>query len=386
MAGLTIDDPVTLAEALASTRILPGDELLLAAGTYSGDYIASTLIGTEAKPIIIRPRDGARVIIDGSLTINGQYQLWKDIEVMYSGWITRTTEISGSAPSDIPTTKAFNLNGIGNVCNGLVIHDTVGNGNLSSGTLSKLTGCLIYNCGWNAPDRGHGHSMYIQNVAGRKTLKRCISCNSFGYAWHAYTEGGNINYIDYIETACINAGSPVQHGYQMLTGGYKTALEPHWYRNMTYNCGANLGYISQGGATDVVRVGNYLPNGCSIASVTFFEDSDNVLTKPTSGLVQFCYEDEYHPTRGFLTVYNWDKLDSITADLSAITGLEVGDNVRLRCAENYYGCYQNLTLDANKNVVVDMRVESHTVATAIAHDYTPPTNCPEFGCFVVERI
>lgn len=102
--------------------------------------------------------------------------------------------------------------------------------------------------------------------------------------------------------------------------------------------------------------------------------------------MQFCYVDDYITTRGYLTVYNWDLSDSVIADLSAITGLAVGNTVRLRSVENYFLDYQDLILDADKKVTIDMRAISHSVVTAIGHDFTPVTNFPEFGCFIVEKI
>ena len=35
---------------------------------------------------------------------------------------------------------------------------------------SEVHGCLIYDNGWNAPDRGHGHCIYTQNKDGVKTI------------------------------------------------------------------------------------------------------------------------------------------------------------------------------------------------------------------------
>jgi hypothetical protein len=383
----TITFPGSLKQALIAIRdIRPGDRLLLRAGTYTGDFTA-TIKGNSDNYITIMPYPGERVIIDGSLIINTDYVIWRDLEIIYSEWTTRTSEFSGGTPADIPYAKTFSVNGVGNILHGLIVHDTAGNSSLSSGSLTKITGCLFYNCGWKGADRGHGHSMYLQNITGRKTVKRSISVNSFGWPWHAYTESEHINYIDYIETTCISPGAPVAAQYYILTGGYVSAIDPHWYRNMGYNCGANIGYTAEGGATDVIRVDNYLPDGCSeVGTVTYTTDSGNTLSTPASGSAQFCYVDEYKTTKGFLTVYNWDLAATFEADVTNITGLAVGDTVRLRCAENYFSCYQDLELDADKHVVIDMRAVSHTVATATAHDFTPTTTCPEFGCFVVEKV
>ena len=39
---------------------------------------------------------------------------------------------------------------------------------------SEVHGCIIYDNGWPAVDRGHGHAIYTQNKDGIKTISDCV--------------------------------------------------------------------------------------------------------------------------------------------------------------------------------------------------------------------
>lgn len=137
----------------------------------------------------------------------------------------------------------------------------------------------------------------------------------------------------------------------------------------------------------MTMVDNYIPDGIVESGTVSYETQfGNVTTKPESGKVIYCIENEYDNTRGNLVIYNWDLDNTVLVDLSTTTGLAVGNTVRLRSVEDYFNCYQDLFLDTDKKVTVNMQATGKTVATAIGHDFTPATNFPEFGCFMVEKI
>src|SRR5438309_1818301 len=59
---------------------------------------------------------------------------------------------------------------------------------------TEIYGCIIYDNGWPATDRGHGHAIYTQNKDGITTISDCIMTGGHGYTMHAY--GSSRAYVD----------------------------------------------------------------------------------------------------------------------------------------------------------------------------------------------
>ena len=87
----------------------------------------------------------------------------------------------------------------------MIIHDTRGGPGLFAGAVNaEAYGCIIYNNGWNAPDRGHGHGLYVQNLNGLMHLSDNIIFNQFGLGIHGYTEGAVRSSISWWNaTSCL---------------------------------------------------------------------------------------------------------------------------------------------------------------------------------------
>lgn len=389
--GSSLGSPVAFQSVLISPNVIAGDTILMRNGIYAGDFV-SKLEGEAEKAITLMPYNQEKPAIDGSLNIEGQHTIWRDLEIYYSSWTTRTSAGTG-VPSDIPY-KRFRIRGNSIICSGLIIHDLAEASCFDVSMNTTITGCLSYNIGWIGGDRSHGHGFYIKNKAGRKVLRRNVICNPFRQAISCYREGSTMaNNIDLIENTCINAAAPANLGppsypYFLLVGGAsdENVKNPRWHRNMTYNCRGNYGYGAY--VTNGELVDNYWHTYCILNPANTYDLNSGNLSEEDQRLanIQFCYEDEYNKSKGILTYYNWLQIDSVTADLSNITGLSAGDTVRLRCAEDYHKCYQDIVLNSRKCVTIDMKSSSHTVATAIGHDYTPLTNCPDFGCFLIEKL
>ena len=158
-------DPLDLATALSvSSPAEPGDTIWLHGGTYSGNF-TSALVGEPDAPIHVRQVAGERATISSSnslvdvLTLNGSdVWLW-DFEIT-----NPDTEriFSGSG-------KGKRKNGVGVFGPGhrlihLIIHDTGnGIGFWKTAERSEIAGCLIYYCGYQDVNGGHGHGIYAQN-------------------------------------------------------------------------------------------------------------------------------------------------------------------------------------------------------------------------------
>jgi hypothetical protein len=174
--------PFDLATAIASgSPIRPGATVYLRAGTYTGEFVAA-LNGSAESPINVKPYPNERVIIDGDILVGGSYTRWYDIEKTQSGEARSTLE-EGSAPADIDKGDVF-VTGPGVKLINWIIYDNSSDGigfwQAASG--AELYGCIIFNNGWDAPDRGHGHSLYTQNAAANdaKSIKMCVLGPCFG--------------------------------------------------------------------------------------------------------------------------------------------------------------------------------------------------------------
>lgn len=339
--------------------------------------------GTEAQPITVKPVAGAKVIIDGSLTINGQYTVWQDIEMMYSGWSTRQTLIPGSTPGDLPISKTLTVNGDYTTIRRWNIHDLAGVGSNGQGAVWEDN--VIGRNGWKAVGDsrpGHGHGMYPQSHGARTYIRRNIFPGCFGSNIHCYTENGHIDNITLEDNVAFNPGDLSGGGaYNIVLGGYQVAESPELRRNLTHGAvNINLGYNAQyGGATDAVLTDNIAPDGITIVNTTFAENSGNVTTPITELTVKVV------PTSygAIITIYNPDSHDAATVDVTSI--LATGAAYRLRYAQDYDHDIATGNVAGDGTVSIDMRAASHTVAAPIAHDAGTMT-LPTFGVFVLEDI
>lgn len=67
-----MSDPATLNEILKPGAVPPGSTVYLREGTYSGNFTCA-LSGAAGKKTVIRSYPGETAIIDGSLTLTGNY-------------------------------------------------------------------------------------------------------------------------------------------------------------------------------------------------------------------------------------------------------------------------------------------------------------------------
>ena len=68
-------------------------------------------------------------------------------------------------------------------------------------------GNIVYNNGWWAPDRGHGHNFYVQNSQGTKVYKDNIVFGAFGYGTQVYgSELANVDNVEFYNNAYFTNG------------------------------------------------------------------------------------------------------------------------------------------------------------------------------------
>jgi hypothetical protein len=411
----SLDNPWDLQTALYQpSAVHPGDTIWLRGGTYAGKFISS-LTGTPSAPIKVRQYPGERAIIDGAcctstytLTFNqyGSYTWFWGLEVTNSN-TTRTNPIAGS---NVPNERALGINvsAVGIKLINMVIHDT-GQGIFMAGNVtSEAYGNLIYYNGWSAPDRGHGHAIYVQNVLpATKTIKDNIMFAQFGFGLHAYTEDGTLDKI-YAEgnTSFIEGVLAGYYTYNMLYGGLTVANNPSLISNYTYtpiSAGGNnlLGYVG-GGCTNATVTGNYFvgntalklvncATGLSMTSNTFYGDLSGFTSsqypsntyyssRPTATQV-FVRPNQYESGRANITVFNWARSAAVSVDLGEL--LDEGDEFVVRNAQDFFG--PPVVSATYSEGSVEIPMEGLAVAQPIGHP-SPPSVAPDFGAFVVELL
>ena len=285
--------PWDLSTALAQpVAVRPGDTIWLAAGTYSGTF-ASRLTGETGRPIIVRAMLGKRVTIDcqpvgdrpAFFTVDGAYVRFQDLEVMCSH-PRRVTTQTGPWPTDINRGGLFCRASHAQFIN-LVVHDTLtGFGFWSEGEAGEIYGSIIYNNGWQAPDRSHGHGIYVQNLRGRKQIVDNCIFNQFGYGIHAYGSAkASLRGLDVEGNVMFNNGlwSEKDRAPNLLVGGAAPAGDIRVVDNVMYQ--------SQFAGTSV-QLGYGVPN-------------DDIL-----------FQRNY--TAGFMRVLPWKQM---TVDHNTIVGL-----------------------------------------------------------------
>jgi len=362
----TIGSPWTLQTALDQPASLnPGDTVWLRGGTYTGHY-SSHIEGTSANPIKVRPYPGERPKINGNyggneptLTIHGNYVWYWGFEI-YNSDPGRWSDV----PNQKPPRRGEAIQVIGDHLKliHLTIHDAAqGILTATDSNDTEVYGCLIYYNGYDSTDRGHGHGIYNANAAANSTKKiyENLVFDQYGYGLHGYTEGGDLDNIDYKGNMVFENGALSNFGYttNILLGGLKNAANPKMTSNMTFTQGHlganNLGYSA--GCANSSVTNNYFSNqtalkivncsGNSISGNTFYGavvgfgssgyPNNTFFTSRPTGVKTFVRPSAYEAGRANIAVYNWAGQSSVSVDVSGI--LSNGDGYEVRNAQDFFG-------------------------------------------------
>ena len=321
--------------AVLSKKIEPGSTIWIKGGTYTGKFHV-TLAGTEKAPIQIRAAAGERVTIlnCGIALLPGADYVWlRDLELAGDLPIEkRVTTQTGSWPSGFAGSAGLEVRA-GRGCKfiNLVIHDNVlgGVGWWIESVDSEMHGCVIYNNGWKAPDRTHGHCIYTQNRDGVKTITNCIlSVPEWGgsYSMHAY---GSKN--AYVDNFVIEDNIAYERG-PFLVGGGRPSNHIRVARNYLHGMNMQIGMTKENEDCEVrdnVVVGGKI----SINNYKKAVDEGNVRDLPASKAVVI--PNKYEAGRAHIAVYNGVKSPQVAVDVSAV--LKPGDAFRLLDPKDVYG-------------------------------------------------
>ena len=327
-------------------KVRPNDTLWIHQGHYKSapkvgglGYVVR-LAGRDGAPVQVRAWQGQRVTIDGGLNVQPpSTHLWIwDLEILVSD-----PRPSAPIPPD-PTYANVNRPWGGlNVSGGrnckfinLVIHDnTQGVSWWVASQDSEMHGCIIYDNGWLATDRGHGHCIYTQNKEGTKTISNCIlSCKYDGtYTMHAY--GSSRADVDsyLIEDSIFYGKGP------FLVGGGKPSHNIRVFRNYLYNVDMRIGYNAPSNEDCEIR-DNVIANGdLVITKYNKVVNEGNLVLKRGEKLPQgtkaALLPNKYDTSRAHLAIFNWQQAKQVQVPVKPF--LKPGDAFRLMKPEDLFG-------------------------------------------------
>jgi hypothetical protein len=230
----SLDDPVDILTGLGDdSPASPGDTIYIRGGVYSpSSYVYIGVNGSEDKRITIMPYQDETVVVDGvnmlnsdlpgghrTVTIDGNYITLRDI-IITTSYDQRWSNETVSDPTDINEKTALDIYGDGAWVINNIIYDNVGNGmGAWTGENVIIYGNIVFNNGWDAPDRGHGHGVYLRNAhgAGIKTVSDNIFFNAAANGIDGYAGNGQtVNMLIEGNTA-FNSGVLSKTNYRYTT-------------------------------------------------------------------------------------------------------------------------------------------------------------------------
>ena len=408
------ENPLDLVTALKSDGpVQPGTTVLLRGGTYRGTFV-SGLTGTADAPIIIRQAPGERATIDNggtggdALSVLGGHTWFWGFEITSSDPKRRSAE-TGSWPGDLRRGYGVVTRAPGTRFINLVVHDNAnGLGLWTEAVDADAYGNIVYNNGWQAPDRSHGHGIYTQNDSGRRVIADNVIFNQFSHGIHAFgSDKAHLDNITLEGNVVFNNGAlaaEAEYVRNLLLGGGRPAVNPRLLANMTYfdttkSAGENnIGYA--GGCVNLSARDNYLIGGrplilasCSTESFTGntlygrvreplpAEDSGNDFrTEPPTSTTVFVRPNRCEPGRAHVVVYNWGSQAQVSVDLSSAL-LVTGERFVVRDVQNYFGSPVAHGIYYGEAVPVPM---TGLKIERVVGDIVPPAHtAPQFGAFVV---
>lgn len=256
----TPDNPMSLEMALVI-----GGMVNLLPGRYSGD------IRIDTPSTTLRSVPGARAILDGDVQVWGDGCVLDGLEITYTGWPTRISAQSGSAPTDIPQ-KYLSVYGPRTRVLNCIIHDLAGCGWWKTAIDSEFAGCLISNNGWQGTDRGHGPGIYAQNDTGSKLCRDNIILPSYSFTGFQFygTEATALLHFHIERNTIVRT--------RFLVGSSSTPIDDiHAIDNLLWRRDIEIGYTNALNGSAEIR-GNYIGLGHILPhALTSLDMQDNTV-------------------------------------------------------------------------------------------------------------
>ena len=375
----------------AGGKVHAGDTIWVRAGTYLGTY-DTNLAGSAAAPIIVRGYPGERVIIDGNdgsgndgFVVHGSYTWYWGLEFRNSDPTRTTTSTSSNFRPDVVANNGTHIKYIN-----LVIHD----GGVAFYTYTampdvEIYGSILYNNGWQGPDRGHGHGLYLKNDVGPVMARDNVVFNQFGYGIHIYSDVGDglLNGISAIGNISFDNGSLASTGPSAEIGnlGQMNANNLVITDNLTYVDpsvgGSNLILGSGDGLT---ATGNYVVGGDGVSEGSWTNATvigNTVIPPAPTQTAVFVRPNAYEPGRAFVVVFNWASNGSVSADVSSV--LQSGDAYEVRNVQDLFGAPAVTGTYRGGSISIPIAAVSPPAPVGISS--LAPTTGPAFNVYLVVR-
>ncbi len=344
----SINNPWALPVAFAggNGKIQPGDTLWIRGGTYTGVY-TPTLTGRPDAWIVVRQYPGERATFDGvglspttdQFVVSGSYAQYMDFEIINSSPSRYTTDINhnfrhAALVNHAPHNRYVDL----------ILHD---NGTAvymySAYADVELTGNLIYNNGWDAPDRGHGHGIYAKNDVGPVLLKDNVLFDQYGYGIHAYSDNGDglLNGITIDGNISFNSGSvsAVSASANIGNLGQPTANNMQIVNNLAYfSPGVGGANLVLGSGNGLLATGNTVIGGSGLSQGAWTSatiGSNSVWPTGNGSATTVVRPNSRVPGRANIAVYNPSGALSVSVSMSGV--LNAGDSYTVRNVYDMYG-------------------------------------------------
>lgn len=280
--------------------VKPGDTIWLRGGVYipvTANGFLSHVTGTPTSPIIVRNYKGERATLQAGtnafvLAIYGSDAWYWGLEATTAG-VSRTAGQPGSFNN--PLAFGFAVYGPDIKIINCVVHDTAqGFSAYNSAPNSEFYGNLSYYNGWMAPDRNHGHGMYLQNIIGTKLVEDNFVGDNADEGIQAYGSGGaTITGVTLQGNTLYNSSSwPTPHyQYNLVMGGGQADSGNTITENMSFFTPAqDYGFVNIGQyapannliATNNVFVGGYVAVAVEGVAGPFVFTGNKIYTRPTA--------------------------------------------------------------------------------------------------------
>lgn len=388
---------------------------------YHGRFV-STLAGTATRPVVVRQAPRERAVLDhngakdDAFVVQGSWTWYWGFELTNSDPGRRGPPNSSSFRPDVVVND-----GAHNRFVNLIVHDGgVAFYNYGTSPDVEIYGCIVFDNGWTATDRGHGHALYVKNDTGIVQLRDNVVFDQFGYGIHAYTDKGHGALRDiHVEGNILFDNGVVAGGgsANLLVGGGESASGIVVNDNVSYVspgvAGANvlLGYGAVRNADVVIR-GNIAVGGSPVlrlrhwAAVTALdntwtgagnpvvvEDADTAgrwrgnrvyaAGRLPSGPVVVVRPNAYEPGRAFIAVYNPAALPAVSVDLSTV--LQRGARYEVRNVQALDGPAVAAGIYRGVAVALPTTALPRPIPVGLTAPPAPPTG-PVFNVFLLVRV
>jgi hypothetical protein len=376
---------------------------------------------------VVRQFPGERAVIDGATsrkdtwTAAGEYNVFWGFELTNSNPQRSTTSLTEDIRPDVIANYAAHTKYVN-----LIVHD----GGVALYTDARfpdveIAGCIIYNNGWQKPDRGHGHALYIKNYTGPLVARDNVVFNQYGYGIHAYTNAnsGKLMNITIEGNVSFNNGTLATRrslSANILLGGDGYAAGGTIRGNLTYfspslvDAEANVivGWKTLRNG-DVVVEQNYFVGGAPVLRLGFWSaarvSNDTLIGRGRGPLIEqrdpeasglilrdnlerqtppptthiVVRPNPYEAGRAHVVVYNWGKQARVSVDMSGV--LAVGDRYEVHNVQDLFGPPVVTGTLLGRSITIPMGGVPPPAPIGVAASPAPKTG-PEFDTFLVTRV